>query len=425
MRFRFELFTILALCSFAIGSRGATVEQAGAREILRKVHRACGQVKAVSMTASLEGTGALAGAWPSWSGRAVVERVGGPNSTSTKIRIRGETAGPGRQPGKMGFAFDGETTFFLHLGNKTLSVGDLKSDDEVWIRFYTDPLITYTEFQSEIDAPVVKFEGQVDVHDVLCNVVYVEYTAQPDTPKARWYFSVRDHLPRKVERLRRTDSGEGAVVLTVTELTVNPRIEESEFRIALPEGFKKLTAPPKSKIETQSNAAARAKLVEAWALSTAYPDRVAAHVQENKDFFGATGASTLLGIRLADALLREILAAPPPDEVREHAALLAAEVGLPHLGGPVGDDMVRMNGELLSVARDLGALMKMMPSLARGDLSSYKNSTLYANASAIWELVEFSDVYSANELKGLRDLTQQMIEWYMGLLVQELQATGG
>jgi len=95
-----------------------------------------------------------------------------------------------------------------------------------------------TPFQDEINGKVQEYEGQTMVHDVLCDVVYVEYDITP-AQSARWYFGAEDHLPRRVERLQTVNGRAGALVLTARNLDLNPQFEEEVFTIEVPEGYER------------------------------------------------------------------------------------------------------------------------------------------------------------------------------------------
>jgi len=100
-------------------------------------------------------------------------------------------------------------------------------------------------FQDEIDSGGATLEGRGFVHDVLCDVVLVEYGRGR---RARWYFGADDHLPRRVERLRDVEGEPGAIVTTLRNLAADVEISGEPFELPTPEGYAVKRAAPGSGI---------------------------------------------------------------------------------------------------------------------------------------------------------------------------------
>ncbi len=97
---------------------------------------------------------------------------------------------------------------------------------QLWLAEFTleDP------FDDEVQAASLRHEGRQEVAGVPCEVVLVEYRQRE---RARWWFGVRDGLPRRVERLRRSS----VRVYEISDLRPMVVIPPGTFEYTLPPGF--------------------------------------------------------------------------------------------------------------------------------------------------------------------------------------------
>ena len=59
--------------------------------------------------------------------------------------------------------------------------------------------------------------------------------------EAVWWFSKRDFLPRGVQRVMNTPSGQRAIQQwQITNLAPDPRLAEDAFKLVIPEGYEKI-----------------------------------------------------------------------------------------------------------------------------------------------------------------------------------------
>jgi hypothetical protein len=94
-----------------------------------------------------------------------------------------------------------------------------------------------TPFDDEINADEVELRGTAVVADQECHVIDVEYAFGQG--EATWYFSTKDLLPRRVDRVFRRDGDIATTVLEVTNLTVEPAVEDGDLAVKVPEGFER------------------------------------------------------------------------------------------------------------------------------------------------------------------------------------------
>ena len=88
-----------------------------------------------------------------------------------------------------------------------------------------------------LESETVESRGTQTVDDQLCHKVYIK---TDDGRERIWSFSVRDFLPRHVERLWKNRKDElGSTLLTLTNLKVNPKLDGRPFNPAVPPGYTK------------------------------------------------------------------------------------------------------------------------------------------------------------------------------------------
>lgn len=92
-----------------------------------------------------------------------------------------------------------------------------------------------TPFSDEIKSPGKTLLGHAKVGSEECYELKVTY---PGGAQAKWYFSVRDFLPRRVDRMYKNPSGNIAgSQLVVSTLKANPKLSKKTFGLMSPEGF--------------------------------------------------------------------------------------------------------------------------------------------------------------------------------------------
>ena len=75
------------------------------------------------------------------------------------------------------------------------------------------------------------------VGDEPCYVIDVTYRG--GISESTWYFSQRDFLPRRVDRIYRRRQARATTELVVTDLVVDPELKADTLSCTVPEGFEK------------------------------------------------------------------------------------------------------------------------------------------------------------------------------------------
>lgn len=218
----------------------AVPELTDALEILKRVDAATRAVHGVRYDATLFGTGALADRVPSMTGQVAFAGWDGSAPDKFYCHARGKRAGSD-EPIEVTAGGNGDLFFVVDHPNRTayedidpavLGRTGGTARALMMIEFVHD-----TPFSDEINGDTQELRGSKMIGDEDCYEVRVVYAG--GRGEAIWHFSKRDFLPRGRLDIVRDPSGEqvGAQQRFVTSLVVDPDLEESLFKLQLPEGF--------------------------------------------------------------------------------------------------------------------------------------------------------------------------------------------
>lgn len=224
------------------------------KRILREADQAIRKVQSLSYEAIYQGTGSFSTHSPTSTGQVRLSKLEANNPLKAKLYARGDfvpTASADVQVFQV--AFDGKTIRKIRANQKALVYKTLAGNDpaERSLGFVTGfsgggaysllmlEYILDEPFARQLSAPIAEYEGRTSVNDVLCHVVYLEYPRDAKrTTRERWFFGVKDYLPRKLEQITVNDKGRyGAYVLSLSNVRVNASLGEWAFRIRLPRGY--------------------------------------------------------------------------------------------------------------------------------------------------------------------------------------------
>jgi thiol-disulfide isomerase/thioredoxin len=226
------------------------------KRILREADRAIRNVQSLSYGATYQGIGSFSTMSPISNGQVRLSRLETNNPLKAKLSAQGgslQTGSADVQPFEV--AFDGTTVSRIRSGQKALVYKTLAENNpaERSLGFVTSLLgggayrllmleyILDQPFIRQLSAPVVEYEGRSSVNGVLCHVIYLEYPVDANrTTRERWFFGMKDYLPRKFELIAINDSGRyGAYVLSLSSLKVNIPLGKWAFQIRTPRGYTK------------------------------------------------------------------------------------------------------------------------------------------------------------------------------------------
>ena len=376
--------------------------QPDVRDVLRSADRATRSVRSAKFTVQTEGTGALAVTAMMWKGKVVVAG----KAPDLRFVLRGR----GRLPkfettADLHFAWDGQMYSNLTGRDKRVWKGSNASALAGIARVYFDVWVTFTHptpFKDELEAPVAVLEGNATVAQEPCHVVYVAYKPQADgrQARARWYFSARDLLPRRVERLVRVDGREGARVTTIADLRTNVPVETTSFRLTVPEGYKferlqdlpldpKPSPSPKPKkpdyrslkwhinIPPAMYADDASKLATVYCLAAINPDQVPPFVRANPDAFGSASLKRLAAV-FRERAMQSLLRSPSRDDTYERTMRIAgSDPELQRIAADVSNKQYSSTLDLARVAAYVDELAGTIPAMLRNNDAPYKRTNVY------------------------------------------------
>jgi len=209
-------------------------------EILKKVDDATKALKVVSYKSSAMGVGWLATRVPKMEAKVIA--AGKWENEPGKFRVEAKVTLPDSSESREFTAGNTGEEFFLIDPVKKLVYADLDpavmgSDgriiQQILMREYNHP----TPFSDEVNSEKAEITGSEKIGDHDCYVINVVYRPKLE---AVWYFSKKDFLPRRVDRIGISPTDErGSTQLTVTDLVVEPKNADDAFKLTVPEGYEK------------------------------------------------------------------------------------------------------------------------------------------------------------------------------------------
>ncbi len=211
-------------------------------EILKKADAACKALNSVQYTATVQGSGAAESRMGKSTGTVVLK--GRTSSGAAQYRYEAKLEEPGSSDvNDITVGSDGKTYFLIDAKAKKVyedidpavvgTAGRRARGLNMGEYLHPEP------FSDEINGKKQDLKGTTKVGDEDCYEVNVEYSQAG--LEATWFFSKKDFLPRRVDRRFQAPTGEkGGTQLTVTKLTVDPKLDKDPFKLVVPEGFTKI-----------------------------------------------------------------------------------------------------------------------------------------------------------------------------------------
>lgn len=231
----------LFLTSSVAQESGKDGELTDALEILKKADAAAKTLKAVQYKAAFRGLGADEERLPKVEGTVVMS--GWLNSAPQKFRYDVKVQRPGSSETVQYSAGSDGNMVFLVDPSKKIAYEDidpavLGSNARVVGSVALRKLLNPAAFADEIKAEKVELKGTATIGDHDCYEIHVHYGK--DDGDGVWFLSKKDFLPRRIDRTFPTRNGEqGGRETTLTDLTINPPLDDKAFKLTLPEGFTK------------------------------------------------------------------------------------------------------------------------------------------------------------------------------------------
>ncbi len=238
----FALAICLSLCTVAAQDSAKNEgEIADGREVLKKADAAAKALKAVQYKAAVKGLGADEARQPKVEGKVVMS--GWASSAPQKFRYDVKVQRSGSSDNEEYSAGSDGNMVFLVDPSKKIAYEDidpavLGSNARVVSSVAVRKLLNPDAFADEIKAEKIELKGTATIGDQDCYEVHVDYGKE--SGQGVWFFSKKDFLPRRVDRMFPSRSGEmGGRQTILTDLVIDPKLEPEPFKLALPAGFTK------------------------------------------------------------------------------------------------------------------------------------------------------------------------------------------
>jgi len=211
-----------------------------ANEVLQKADAAIKAVHAVSYKVKVEPGGSAVGLAPEAEGQGYMSGWDGAGPAKFYGRVKSTRQGETVEVEGGG---DGESYFLIdHTGKKAYEDIDplvLGRSGNLLRGLGMAEYVHAAPFDDELRAERAELQGTEDVGGVLCHKVHVVYSG--GVGESTWFFGVDDHLPRRRIRHFTNPEGEaGAVTITISDLSIDPKADPKLFKLSLPEGYEQI-----------------------------------------------------------------------------------------------------------------------------------------------------------------------------------------
>lgn len=218
-------------------------------EILKKVDEATKAVQSVRYTGRLEGKEAAESRTLIVEGTVVMSGAVGVPRTRDLVapkRYRCDVTTTDPHSGKtrkFEIGADGESFYLIdHDARKVFEaqtpevLGTMSRPAvALWMREFIHP----EPFSDEINGDLQMLNGSKRIGDEDCHEIHIIY--KDAIGEAVWWFSKRDFLPRGVQRVMVTPSGERAIQQwQFKNLVPDPKLAKDTFKLVIPNGYAKV-----------------------------------------------------------------------------------------------------------------------------------------------------------------------------------------
>jgi thiol-disulfide isomerase/thioredoxin len=215
----------------------AGADAPSAMEVLKKAQAAAKGLDALEYEAEFRCGGVMTSFLRDQAGKVTLARG---SNAPPRLRLDA-TMLPADEKGSLTFqmASDGVMNYVIDHRKKRYVCADMHDSSAVMgmppTGLLMPVLMSASPFREEMRAKSVTYEGTEKVGQVECHVVLVQY-AGPDN-SARWSFSTKDFLPRRVQRTVTMPNGRGTSGLLLKSFKQNPPLSKELFRLPRPEGY--------------------------------------------------------------------------------------------------------------------------------------------------------------------------------------------
>jgi len=236
-----QLSTCLGLCllAFPVLAEGDGSDQA--IEILKKVDAATKAVSAVTYRATATPSGIAENFMSPAEGSITMEGWTGNGPERFIGEVKTLDPGSGEEI-SITAGGNGDMYFLINHGTKKayedMDPGVMGNTGRAMQAIMVAEFIADKPFDDELGADTVELQGEDEVDGEPCYTIRVVYAG--GRGESIWSFSKNDYLPRKRIQMFETPQGKGRIERTITDVVVDPQIDESLFTLRLPDGYERI-----------------------------------------------------------------------------------------------------------------------------------------------------------------------------------------
>ncbi|MHC4975103.1 MAG: TlpA family protein disulfide reductase [Planctomycetota bacterium] len=209
------------------------------REIIQRSIEALLDVNSVRYRSHLESVGPQSQFMPRLEGSAVVQSDPG-SPIQMRFFSEARVTTPDDPEGiSFDIAFDGTRIFALDHPTSRLIWGSLLTGGTDLLMGTTelvrDVYVSPNPFSLELEAESIEMQGVA--RNVFERDLYVVVATFSPEFSLRWFIDTQDFLPRRMDRLQKTEQGDLTVKYIIQDLEINPEITDDTFVLSAPEGY--------------------------------------------------------------------------------------------------------------------------------------------------------------------------------------------
>lgn len=221
--------------------------------LLREADAATRAVKTASYSAESYGIGATRDRYPRLSARVLIRKLPGEVIPQIRAEITGRIGPLASAHGGSLLVCDGRAVLQAFHDERVCITGVLPEAARLMESFeerlLMRELVVPAPFEDELNADTLDYEGVQTLHGVECHVVFVVYRG--GDARARWYFGVRDKLPRRVDRIYHPAGMFAGRALELKDLTVGVMPPQDAFELACPPDYRREVITSRTKVRPE------------------------------------------------------------------------------------------------------------------------------------------------------------------------------
>jgi len=213
------------------------------RAVLNDAISALKALRAVRYEATGSVEGVLAAQLPNISGRVTIVAASG--TDFPKLRIDAQvTRSKETTSQRMELASDGKTVVLVDHGQRTYTQLDLPTGQALLSNFigvFVSDFASRAPLEREARASSLRYLGREWAGKDECDVLHAVFPTE--NVESRWWFSRKDHLPRRIQRIINSPLGPTTLTISIAMLDTAPTVREEDFRLDKPDGFTETSRP--------------------------------------------------------------------------------------------------------------------------------------------------------------------------------------